>query len=207
MSNIPTFNIITLGNSGVGKSSIIKRYINDLFDENSLPTVGLDFSIKDIVLKNKKKVKLKLIDTGGQEKYRSIAKSYYKNADGVLFVYTINNQKSFDQITEWIESFNDNYDGKGIIPQIIVESKNDLERVVDKEISIKLAKEKGLDLISTSAKTNDKIEELFIKLAEEINEKGKTRNGKQKSLKLKKDDSNKKKTICCIFKKEDFMDV
>ena len=74
---------------------------------------------------------------------------------------------------------------------------------------LRKAEEKGLDWISTSAKTNDKnkIEELFIKLAEEINEKGKKRNGKQKSLELKKDDSNKKKTICCIFKKEDLMDV
>ena len=100
------YNIITLGDSAVGKTSLIRRYIYDLFDGDTMSTIGLAFCFKEIVLENNKKVKLKLIDTGGQEKYRAIAKSYFKNTDGALFVYSIDDQESFDHITEWISIFN-----------------------------------------------------------------------------------------------------
>ena len=79
-----------------------------------MSTVGLTFSFKEIVLNNKKKVKLKLIDTGGQEKYRALSKSYFKNADGVLFVYSINDEDSFNHIKEWITLFNENNNGKKV---------------------------------------------------------------------------------------------
>ena len=105
MSKAPNeivFNVITLGDSGVGKTSLLRRYLYGLYDDNSMSTIGLNFSFKEIVLDNKKKVKLKLIDTGGQEKYRAIAKTYFKNADGVLFVYSIDNVDSFNNIKKWI---------------------------------------------------------------------------------------------------------
>ena len=88
-----TFKIITLGESLVGKTSLLRRYLENKFDDNSLTTIGLSFSFKDIILKNGEKVQLKLLDTAGQEKYRALAKSYFKNADGVFFVYAINDEK------------------------------------------------------------------------------------------------------------------
>ena len=198
------YNIITLGDSGVGKTSILRRFIYDIYDEKSMCTIGLSFSFKEIVLENKKKVKLKLIDTGGQEKYRAISKSYFKNTDGVLFVYAIDEQKSFDDITEWIDLFNRENNDKEGFPKILVEAKNDLERVVDKEISEKFAKERGLSWISTSSKANDKIDDLFQQMAEEIyKEKTKNGNKKQKNIVLKKvEENNKKKGGCCLFTKD-----
>ena len=71
------FKVITLGDSGVGKISIIKRYANNIFYENVLSTVGVGFAFKEVELSNKKKIKLKLIDTAGQEKFKSLAKSYF----------------------------------------------------------------------------------------------------------------------------------
>ena len=84
------FKIITLGNSGVGKTSIIKRYVFNQFDQSAISSIGVIFSFKDVLIEGdkNKKVKLKLIDTAGEEKYRSLSKTYYKNAEAVLFVYS-----------------------------------------------------------------------------------------------------------------------
>ena len=201
------YNLITLGDSAVGKTSLIRRYIYDLFDGDTMSTIGLAFCFKEIVLENNKKVKLKLIDTGGQEKYRAIAKSYFKNTDGVLFVYSIDNQESFDHITEWISIFNDNEYQKEVIPQFLVEAKNDLERVVNQEVSEKFAKEKGLGWISTSSKTNEGVEEMFEKIAEQIYEQKKDKkNNEQNRMELKNDNKSKKEN-CCLFKKDTYADM
>ena len=124
------FKIITLGESGVGKTSILRRYIYALYDDNSISTIGLSFIFKEIILKNKEKVQLKIIDTGGQEKYRALAKSYFKNAD--LFVYSIENEDSFNNINNWITLFNEN-NNRVEVSQYLVETKNDLDRVVDEK--------------------------------------------------------------------------
>ena len=103
----PEFKIITLGDSGVGKTSIIKRYVHGFFEEDTLPTIGLGFSFKKLTL-NGTKIKLKCIDTAGQEKYKSIARTYYKNADGVLLVFSYDDKKSFDHIESWLNSLKEN---------------------------------------------------------------------------------------------------
>ena len=202
MSKAPNeivFNVITLGDSGVGKTSLLRRYLYGLYDDNSMSTIGLNFSFKEIVLDNKKKVKLKLIDTGGQEKYRAIAKTYFKNADGVLFVYSIDNEDSFNNIKEWIQLFNENNNGKEGIPQILVETKNDLERVVNLEESKNFANENNLILISTSSKTNENVDDLFKNMAEKMyKEYSKTANSKQKNLQLE-NEPKREGGHCCLF--------
>ena len=154
---ILSFKVITLGESGVGKTSIIERFLYNKFDDNCLSTIGLSFSYKDITLKNKEKIQIKLIDTGGQEKFRALAKSYFKNADGVLFVYAKDNQNSFDNIRDWIILFNENHNGKEGIPQYLVETKSDLDRVVDENRAQEFAKENNMKWISTSSKDNNSI--------------------------------------------------
>ncbi len=80
--------IVILGDSGVGKSNILSRYINDEFDEYKRNTIGVDFISQEQII-NDKKVKIQFWDTAGQEKYKAIASAYYKNAHGVIFVYDI----------------------------------------------------------------------------------------------------------------------
>ncbi len=155
------FRIITLGESGVGKTSILRRYIYKIFDDNSISTIGLSFAFKDIILKNKEKVQLKLLDTSGQEKYKALTKSYFKNADGVLFVYSIDNEESFNNIKDWITLFNENNNNKEEVIQYLVETKNDLDRVVDEEKSKEFAKNNNLKWFSTRSKDNNSIDELF----------------------------------------------
>ena len=161
--------MITLGESGVGKTSIIRRYIHNIFDENNLSTIGLNFSFKKVTLKNGKNLNIKLIDTAGQEKYKALAKSYFKNSDAVLFVFALDDQESFDKITNWINLFNDNnHYGKEGIPQFLIGNKADKNRAVKKEVLDNFLSNNKYKYYETSAKDNTGIEELFQKLAEDF---------------------------------------
>ena len=197
--DILSFKIITLGESGVGKTSILLRFHSNQFKSNSESTTGLSFSYKNIILKNKEEIELKLIDTGGQEKYRALAKSYFKNSDGVFFVYAKDNLDSFKNIKEWVMLFNENHNGKEGIPQILVESKGDLKRIVDEKLSEDFAKENNMPIIKTSAKNNDSINELFEKMAELLYDNYMKFNNKDlEQKKINFGNKNIKKTNCCM---------
>ena len=115
---IKDFNIITLGDSGVGKTSIIKRFCENKFDDNNQSTIGINFSKKEMTFDKKDKIILKLLDTCGQEKYRSLAKTYYRNAHAALFVFSMNDKESFDKINVWMEFFNNN-NGEDILKYLV----------------------------------------------------------------------------------------
>ena len=99
------FRIITLGNSGVGKTSILRRYAYEMFNEDIMTTIGVNLVFKEITLKNGKTIKLKLIDTAGQEKYKALTKSYYKNADGVFFCFCPWRYKKFSKYKNMDKQF------------------------------------------------------------------------------------------------------
>ena len=184
------FKIISLGDSGVGKSSIFRRYTENKFDEDTMSTIGLAFAHKELTLQNKEKVKLKLVDTGGQERYKSLAKNYYKNADGVIFVFAHNDKDSFDHIIEWIQLFDENCNKKEI-PKFLIGNKNDLKKFDEQEsFDDFIQQHKILRYISTSAKDNknNNISEIFKDMSEIINKTYKT---SDKQYKLGKDDKNK----------------
>ena len=196
------FKIISLGDSGVGKSSIFRRYTENKFDEDTMSTIGLAFADKELTLQNKEKVKLKLVDTGGQERYKSLAKNYYKNADGVLFVFAHNDKDSFDHIIDWIELFDQNTTNKEI-PKFLIGNKNDLKKFDEQEsFDDFIQQHKILRYISTSAKDNKKnnISEIFKDMSEIINKTYKT-SDKQYKLDDKNENKNKNKnkvtSKCC----------
>ena len=189
------FNIITLGDSGVGKTSIIKRYVYDSFEEKNLSTIGIQFSFKKLTLKNKQTITLKIIDTGGQEKYRSLSKSYYKNADAALFVFSIDDIKSYEQIKGWIGEFKINNGKEENIPIFLIGNKNDLKQKVDQELIDELKKEFNYKYISTSALKNKNIDLLFEELGEELFKRYNP-DIKQKNIKL--ESKNKLKENICI---------
>ena len=119
------FKIITIGDPNVGKTSIIRRYIYNVFEPQNLATIGVAFSFKEVTLKNGQTVKLKLVDTAGQEKFKSVTKSYYKNTDGVLFVFDYSYEVTFEHISDWIKSFEEN-SNKENIPRFLLGNKYDL---------------------------------------------------------------------------------
>ena len=187
------FKIITIGDSGVGKTSIIRRYVFNNFEDN-LSTIGVNFTFKDATLKNGKEVKIKLIDTAGQEKYKSLSKSYFKNVDGVLFVFAFDDKKSFDNIREWIQLFNENNNGKEGIPKYLIGNKDDLDtnNKVDKGSIDTFLNETNneFEYRSVSAlKEDNRIDELFQDIAEKMSSNYKE--GKQNTITLEKNKDNK----------------
>ena len=194
------YKIITLGDSSVGKTSIINRFINDTFDEELTPTLGIKHTFKTLEINNTK-VKLSVIDTNGQEKYRSLSVSYFRHADVVLFIFNLNEPLSFNNIQEWINVFNDNNNKKKVILKYLIGSKSDLEQRVDQNLIDEFANNNNMLYMATSAKTNNQINELFQKIGEDIleEEEKKTNNmirtKSSSRILLKTKEKNRKK--CC----------
>ena len=201
--NEDVMKVITLGESEVGKTSIIRRYIHNIFDESILSTIGLNFSYKEVKLKNGKNLKIKLIDTAGQEKYKALAKSYFKNVDGVLFVFALNKKDSFDNIINWINLFKDNHNGKEGIPMYLIGNKSDQERKVQKDAIDEFIIDNKYKYFETSAKENTGIDELFQELSEDLYkiliETGGNKSQNTQTLnKFKGNKKNKSDCICAL---------
>ena len=202
-NNDTEFKIITLGNPGVGKTSIIQRFVNDEFNPDQLSTLGVSLSFRVLTI-NKRKLKLKLIDTGGQEKYRAIAKNYFKHADVVLFVFDLNLKVSFESIQYWIDLFNESADGDKIILKYLIGNKCDLPQNVDQGLIDELVEKNKLLYMSTSALTKNQIDEMFEYIAGELyeysekNEKNKKGKNTKKAKVLTKTNLDKPtKRRCC----------
>jgi small GTP-binding protein len=164
-----SFKILLLGDTSVGKTCFLKRYTDDTFQDAYLSTIGFDFKFKMVELKNGKQVKVQLWDTAGQERFRTIAKSYYKGAHGIILVYDVTNQKSFDNIRNWVNQIKEEASSKVCI--ILIANKIDSdERVVSKQDGEKLAKNYELKIYEASAKENINVTEAFQDLIESINE-------------------------------------
>ena len=197
------FKIITIGDSNVGKTSIINRYIDNRFIENTLMTIGMSKSQKEIVLNNGQKIILNLTDTAGQEKYKAMNRQYLKNIDGVLFVFDLSEIKTFNNIKMWMNFFNDNYTGKDNIPKYLIGNKKDLLKEVDQD-KIDIFLEDNQDFFckykQTAAKEEDnQISELFQEMGELLYEVNKN-NIRKKSKNIKLSSLKKEKKTCFIVK-------
>ena len=111
MSTNYIIKILTLGETQVGKTSIVLRYSEDKFNYNKIATIGIDFKIK-VIRKGNEKIKVSIYDTAGQERFQNIVKHYYKGANGVLLVYDITKRDSFKKLEFWIEDLKENADIK-----------------------------------------------------------------------------------------------
>ena len=100
-----SFKILFLGGIGVGKTCIINRYVKNIFINDQTPTIGIDYKSK-IVIYNSKKIKLKIFDTSGQERFHTLTKNYYRGADGIIMVFDLKRSETFDELTYWMEEIN-----------------------------------------------------------------------------------------------------
>ena len=167
--------IITLGNSQVGKTSIINRFTSNYFDKDLINTIGIDSKTHQMKI-GEKTINLKIWDSAGQERFRSIQKHYYNQVDGILFVYDITKEDSFKIIESWF----DEVKTKAIntLCGVLIGNKSDLEdeREVSTEDGKKLAEQLELNFLECSAFTGDNVEQAFIDLVESILEKKKKEN-------------------------------
>jgi small GTP-binding protein len=160
--------IMVLGDSKIGKTSLISRYCNNEFlGGQYLSTVGIDFQVKYLEI-DKKTIRLQIWDTAGQERYRNIAKSYFQSTDGFVIVYDITNEESFEKLDFWFEQINTN--APKIAKTILFGNKSDMkdERKVSKEEGEKYAKDNELTFFEVSAKDGSNVNEAFEHLVKDI---------------------------------------
>ena len=201
-----TCQILIIGDSSVGKTSILTRYTNGTFKEEYLATVGLDYYSKDEIFNNKT-INVKLWDTAGQERYKSLTQSYFKNAEGVIVAYDITNTESFDNLKFWINSIKANMENKNIfIPVIIIGNKTDMEesREILTEDAEKFAEENKYKYFETSAKTGEGIDKAIRDLINQILNQSENNDDQKEfrkdSVQIKEnteEKSGKKKKGCC----------
>ena len=160
--------ILLVGDSGVGKSSLLARFISDSFDEQS-PTVGVDFKLKHIDVDGTR-LKLTVWDTAGQERFRTLTSSYYRGAHGVVFVYDVTSRESFENARETWRKEVEMYGTIANSVKIVIGNKIDREdeRTVAREEGVAFAKEYGCLFLECSAKTKVRVAEAFDELVKGI---------------------------------------
>ena len=193
--------LMIIGDSSVGKTSLLKKYCKNEFSNSYITTVGIDFQVKLLNI-NDKKIKIQIWDTAGEERYRVVAKNYFNTSDGFIIMYDITNRDSFDSISNWIEQIKDstpNYK-----KSVLFGNKSDLNKLRNVQINEgkELAQKNDFKFFETSAKDglnlNEGIESLVKDVLEDIDSiKLKRRN--TTSLKEKKKNNVKKKVKepCC----------
>ncbi|CAI4229410.1 unnamed protein product [Auanema sp. JU1783] len=165
MSYNHLFKIVVVGDHNCGKSCILLRFAENTFRCNHISTLGVDFKLKTIKL-GRDKIRLELWDTAGMERYRTIYNSYYHSAHGVMCVYDMTNEKSFENLENyWLKEIRQNAPPNAVL--MIVGNKADMddERKVDFDRAEKLASKLGVSLYEVSAKTGINCEEAFHTLA------------------------------------------
>ena len=196
--------ILTLGDTQVGKSSIVLRYTEDKFDDNQLSTIGIDYKTKFMKMDDSS-VKVLIWDTAGQEKFQNIAKQYYKGANGVLLIYDICSRKTFERIEFWLKELKEN----NRIDELficLVGNKNDMEdkREISIEEGKKYANDNNIPFLEVSAKSGKGIIDLFKKVIKGALDKVYIKNEKEEgeekvrlSSFLEKVDVKENQRRCC----------
>jgi Ras-related protein Rab-1A len=156
--------IIMVGDSGVGKSALLKSFMGEEFTKHYVSTIGVDFEIKQVIM-NDKKVHLQIWDTAGQERFRTITTSYYRSSDAILLVFDVTDANSFKNIQAWLEDVRQ-YARKDV-DIMLVGNKVDLEK--ERKVEFKSAKEFADDnfipYMETSAKTSFNVNQAFNTVA------------------------------------------
>merc|ERR1712227_374715 len=147
------FKLLIIGDSGVGKSSILLRFADNMFSGSYITTIGVDFKIRTISVDGEK-VKLQIWDTAGQERFRTITSTYYRGTHGVIVVYDVTNAESFVNVKRWLHEIDQNCE---IVNKVLVGNKNDCaaeNKVVETEDARRFAEQMGITVFETSAKDN-----------------------------------------------------
>jgi small GTP-binding protein len=178
MNNIQKLNykIILVGDTGVGKTQVMLRYLGDDFDQHQMTTIGVDLKSSMIKLPHEGEiVKLNIWDTAGQERYRCLTKAYFRDSDGVFIIYSITNRESFANVRIWLKEVYKSFtDEKPVI--FLIGNKNDLEnnrRVYIDDVNKLVDEHKINCYIEVSAKSKQNITEMFTQMAEMIYNKKK----------------------------------
>ena len=162
-----TIKLLIVGDTCVGKTNFISVFMGNTFSENYMTTSGIDLKTTKIEIRNKK-IRIQLWDTAGQEKYRAITKTLFLKVQGILILYDITKEISFNHLKDWIKSIREECGSQ--IQLLIVGNKSDLNesRIIEKEKALAYAEEEKIKYIETSSKTGENIQKAISLLCEKI---------------------------------------
>lgn len=163
------FKILIIGDSSVGKSNLLLRFSDNIFHDTFLPTIGVDFKIRNVTVGDKS-IKLNIWDTAGQERFKTITAAYYKGAHGIILVFDITDRDTFNNISSWLGEIR-KHAGPNVV-RLLVGNKCDLDS--DRKVTQKEAKDfaesQGMTYIETSAKARINVDEAFMTLTKQVYE-------------------------------------
>ncbi|KAD1105215.1 hypothetical protein E3N88_07804 [Mikania micrantha] len=164
------FKLLLIGDSGVGKSCLLLRFADDSYLDSYISTIGVDFKIRTVE-QDGKTIKLQIWDTAGQERFRTITSSYYRGAHGIIVVYDVTDQESFNNVKQWLSEI-DRYASENV-NKILVGNKCDLvaSKVVSTETAKAFADEIGIPFLETSAKDATNVEQAFMAMTASIKDR------------------------------------
>ena len=196
------FKVLLLGNSDVGKSSLLLRFVDKVWNDSFVPTIGVDFKVKTIDIGDKR-IKMQIWDTAGQERFRNVVSTYFRGSNGILLIYDVTNRDSFKNLDSWLIEIEKNASEN--VLKILIGNKNDLvdDRVISIEEGQKFANSNNMQFIETSAKMDTNVTEAFETLGKLMIELTSKQNPltqkKQETKKLSSSsgkDLNSKKGCC-----------
>ena len=194
--------LLIIGDSTVGKTSILSRFSNGTFNPNYLATVGLDNFTKDETIDDKN-VRIKIWDTAGQERYKALTKGFFRNAQGIMIAYDVTNPESFENLKNWIQSIKENMGNDFLerIPIIIIGNKIDSdEREIKTEDAESFCKQQQYPYFETSAKTGENIDSairFLVKKVIDANSDNKDGNNENDNIKINAEEHKKKENSGC----------
>lgn len=164
---ITTLKILIIGESDVGKSSLLLRFTDDVFDAGLSATIGVDFKVKTLCVGGNR-TKLAIWDTAGSERFRTLMPSYYRNAQGAILVYDVTKRATFAKLDHWINEL-DTYSTKSNVIKMLVGNKIDKDaREVSREEGMRYARKHSMLFIEASARTKAGVQDAFEELVEKI---------------------------------------
>ncbi|CAH1405079.1 unnamed protein product [Nezara viridula] len=164
-----TYKVLVLGDSNVGKTCIVHRYCDQTYYDTYISTIGIDFKQKIISLDGTP-IKMQIWDTAGQERFRTLTTAYYRGAMGILLMYDVTNQESFNNLTYWLKNIEENASPDVI--KVLAGNKCDAvsQRMVEQDMGQKLAENYDIPFYEVSCKQNINIDKIFLTLARHIRE-------------------------------------
>ncbi|CAG9767709.1 unnamed protein product [Ceutorhynchus assimilis] len=193
------FKLLIIGDSGVGKSSLLLRFADNTFTGSYITTIGVDFKIKTVTIDGQK-VKLQIWDTAGQERFRTITSTYYRGTHGVVIVYDVTNGETFANVKRWLHEIDQNCE---VVNRVLVGNKNDTpdRKVVLTEDAQRFADTMNIKLFETSAKDNINVEDMFMSITRLVLrsklEMRERQNDQKDVVNLREKKKSSKKSKCC----------